>query len=318
MTYDEYINETASFGFLQKGKTAYGEYNGFPLYCVFGGNASAKWVTLFVSLNKNCENPFLRAWNKALKGVGTVSRQNGNFTVAMVMLKTKEGFSGPFLQAMGILKEIAPEYGMRAPSVCPLCHQESCDGIALLRSAYTPVHRSCLERAHQGVRENAEQNLKKGSYLSGICGGLAGGIIATIPSILSIWFAERIFAVLMMLIPLGASFGYTKCNGKRSRAAGPILIVLSLLSMYVMEYVFWVLSFASGGFTMGEALIQTLPFLLDPSFWVEMTKSAVQELIFLAVAIAISWKTITATASTEVNAMSDCLNTYQPFGRKNS
>ena len=69
---------------------------------------------------------------------------------------------------------------------------------------------------------------------------------------------------------------------------------------------------------MGEALIQTLPFLLDPSFWVEMTKSAVQELIFLAVAIAISWKTITATASTEVNAMSDCLNTYQPFGRKNS
>ena len=318
MTYDKYINETAALGFLQKGKTAYGEYDGFPLYCIFGGSADAKIVTVSVSLNKNCENPFIRAWNKALKGVGTVSRQVNHFSVAMVTLKTKEGFTGPFLRAMRTLREISAEYGMRAPSVCPLCHQEGCDGNALLQNAYTPVHRSCLEQLHQGVRQNAEQNLRKGSYLSGICGGLAGGILATIPSILSIWFAERIFAVLMMLIPLGASFGYTKCNGKRSRAAGPILIVLSLLSMYVMEYVFWVLSFASAGFTMGEALLQTLPFLLDPSFWVEMTKNAAQELIFLALAIAISWKTITATASTEVEVMTSCLDTYQPSARNNS
>ena len=39
--YDRYINETAARGFLQKGPNAYGEYQGFPLYCTFGGKGSA-------------------------------------------------------------------------------------------------------------------------------------------------------------------------------------------------------------------------------------------------------------------------------------
>lgn len=313
MTYDQYINETTALGFLQKGKNAYGEYHGFPLYCIFGGKASAKIVTMAVSLNKNGGTKLVKELNKAIKGLGSCSYHAADNTVLLLYVKVKEDFTGPFTGAMERLEELALRYGVAPPSICPLCHQGNCDGNALMKNAYTPIHRSCLEQAHQGVAAAAEKNLREGSYLSGICGGLAFGILATIPSILTIWLLERIMAVLMMLIPLGASYGYKKCNGKRSKAAGPILVVLSLLSMYFMEYVFVVLNYMRWrGWPLGTTLSRTLPFLLDPTFWIDMTKDAVIPLIFLGLALVFSWKTLTETASSGISAVAACMDTYQP------
>lgn len=312
MTYDQYINETTALGFLQKGKNAYGEYDGFPLYCIFGGKASAKIVTIAVSLNRNGGAKLVKELNKSVKGMGSCSYHAANNTVLLLSVKVNEDFTGPFTEIMKRFEELAARYGVAAPSVCPLCHQGNCDGNAMMKNAFTPVHRGCLEQAHQGVSARAEKNLREGSYLSGICGGLAFGILATIPSILSIWFLQRIMAILMMLIPLGASYGYKKCNGKRSRAAGPILIVLSLLSMYAMEYVFWVLSYMENyGWTLSMTLSRTLPFLLDPLFWVDMTKNAVMELVFMGLAIAFSWKALTETATSDISTVAACMDTYQ-------
>ena len=311
MTYDEYINETMALGFLQKGQKAYGEYEGLPLFCVFNGSSSAKVVTVTVTFNKNGGRGFIKELNKAVKRLGGASYSTLNADAVLLALKTKDGFTACFREAMDILKGLAYTYGLEAPGRCPLCGRGTCDGYALIKNVYMPAHRSCLEQVYRGTSERAQQNLREGSYLSGICGGLAGGIIATVPSILSIWFAQRIFAVLMLLIPLGASFGYTKCNGKRSRMAGPILIVVSLLSMYAMEYVFWLLSFVTSGYyTFGQALTTTLPFLLDPSFWVEMTKNAATELVFLALAIAMSWKELTKTAGSDASNVSASMDTY--------
>lgn len=310
MTYDEYINETTALGFLQKGKDAYGEYNGFPVHCVFNGKSSAKVISVIVTLDKTVNNKFVKALNKAIKGMGTAAIYAANNTGLSVVVNAKENFMGNFRQIMDQLRGMGPEYDMRVPSVCPFCHGAGCDGNALMKNLYTPVHRSCLEQVRQGVSAKAERNLKEGSYVSGFFGGLAGGIIATVPTILTILLMERIFAVLMWLVPMGVAFGYKKCNGKRSKAAGPIMIVLSLLSMYVMEYVFWLIAFADA-YGFGGALQLTLPFLLDPAFWVEMTKGAVTELVFLVLAIIMSWKSITETAADDVSSVDACLNTYQ-------
>lgn len=312
MTYDQYINETTALGFLQKGKKVYGEYHGFPMYGVFGGGAKAKMVTMAVSLNRNGGGKLVRDLNKAIKGIGTSSYHAADHTILLLSVKVKEEFTGPFTQAMERFEEIAARCGVEPPSVCPLCGRENCDGSAMIKNAYTSVHKSCLERMHQGVSAQAERNLREGSYLSGICGGLAFGILATIPTILSIWFLERIMALLMMLIPLGASYGYKKCNGKRSRAAGPILIILSLASMYFMEYVFIVLTYMRfRSLTMGAALARTLPYLLDPAYWIDITKGAGIELIFLGVAIFASWKTLMETADSDISAAAVSLDTFQ-------
>ena len=214
---------------------------------------------------------------------------------------------------MDRLAETAVSYGVTPPSVCPLCHRSGCDGWALLKGGYRPVHKACLEQVRDSVRASAQRNMAEGSYLTGILGGLAGGLVATIPCLLTILLLERIYALLVWLIPMGAAFGYQKCNGKRSRAAGPILIVLSIVSMFLMEYVFFVVQWSAAyGWGVGEALLTTLPFMLDPTFWIAVVQSSVTELLFLALGIAVSWKTLTSTAADEVSGVDACMETYQP------
>ena len=56
----------------------------------------------------------------------------------------------------------------------------------------------------------------------------------------------------------------------------------------------------------------TLPFMLDPTFWIAVVQSSVTELLFLALGIAVSWKTLTSTAADEVSGVDACMETYQP------
>jgi len=313
MDYDNYIRETSALGFVQKGKDAYGECSGYPVHLIFPGKVNSKVVTAHISLERSPAGKFIKAFNKACAKQATVSLNTRMPDTLLLSFKTPDELTRPFQEAMAKIAELGPEYGVVPPSVCPYCRYPNCDGLMLYKGAYKPVHRQCMERVRQTVGSQAQQNLREGSYLSGICGGLAGGIVATIPNILTIWFLERIFAVLMWLIPLGVSFGYDKCNGKRSRAAGPMLILVSVFCMFLMESMFWAFSYAGRGMALGAAVLQTLPFLLDPAFYVETMTSGngLMELMFLALGIAMAWSSITRTASSNVADMQACVDTYQ-------
>ena len=259
MTYDQYIIETQALSFLQKGPNAFGVYRGFPVCCSFQGKAEGKTAVITVSVEGKRGMKFFRALNQSIKGLGNAVNGQASGSVVQIHLQIRNGFGGPFREVMERFASTAEEYGLRPPTLCPICHQGGCNGYAFLGDGYMPVHEGCL-------------------------------------------------------IPMGVAFGYKKCNGKRSRAAGPILILLSLLSMYLMEYMLFVVIMATEyGWGVGEALITTLPFLLDPSFWVTLVQSSVMELVFLVLGIAVSWKTLTGTAADDVSNVEACLSTYQPM-----
>ena len=314
MTYDQYIIETQALSFLQKGPNAFGVYRGFPVCCSFQGKAEGKTAVITVSVEGKRGMKFFRALNQSIKGLGNAVNGQASGSVVQIHLQIRNGFGGPFREVMERFASTAEEYGLRPPTLCPICHQGGCNGYAFLGDGYMPVHEGCLRELHQRVNASAHQNMSEGSILTGIIGGLVGGLVAGVPSLLTILLLERVYAALMWLIPMGVAFGYKKCNGKRSRAAGPILILLSLLSMYLMEYMLFVVIMAAEyGWGVGEALITTLPFLLDPSFWVTLVQSSVMELVFLVLGIAVSWKTLTGTAADDVSNVEACLSTYQPM-----
>lgn len=313
MFYEDFVSEMNALGFRVNGKNGYGSYQGMPVHCVFAGKTKAKRVTVMMTLQGNPVGAFFRAAKKAMKGIGeigalkTSARQPG---ILCIGLTPAVSLTASLEQTMGALLPLIEEYHMRPEDSCALCHGSGCNGYALVEGVYQPVHHECLIRYSDSVREQSEKNLSEGKYLSGILGGLAGGIIATVPTILTILFMERIFAILMWLIPMGVAYGYKKCNGKRSKAAGPIMIVLSLLSLYVMEYVFWLRAFVEAGYSVEAALQRTLPFLLDPTFWVDMTTHAVTELLFLVLAIFMAWKPLMQTAKGDVQDAGIAVDTY--------
>lgn len=321
MVYEEFVFQMNSLGFLvdEAHGQAFGSYRGLPVRCMFFYTEKArtarkpldiKYVNAAVTVRKNPPAGFLKAAKKAMKGIAGVGYHKKFPDSLYMSLRTADGIADALDRAVNALLPVVEEYGMRPEDSCPLCRHGDCDGLALIQNIYRPVHHECLLHYHETVRQQAEKNLSEGSYLSGILGGLAGGIAATVPTILTIVFLRRIFAILMWLIPMGVSYGYKKCGGKRSKAAGPIMIFLSLLSLYMMEYVFWVINFTGMGYSYGEALSITLPFLLDPAFWVDMTKYAVIELLFLVLAIFMAWKPLTASAYGDIRAAAAAVDTY--------
>ena len=71
------------------------------------------------------------------------------------------------------------------------------------------------------------------SYLKGIIGALIGGLIATIPWILTYVYANMILAVLAVFVALGALKGYQLMNGKVDKKLPLIITIISVVSITI-------------------------------------------------------------------------------------
>ena len=90
------------------------------------------------------------------------------------------------------------------------------------------------------MEENIEQEPikeQKGSYITGTIGGLIGGLIASIPWILTYSFANMIVAILATLIAGGAFIGYKIFKGKIGKALPVIITVISILTVALVTLV---------------------------------------------------------------------------------
>ncbi len=81
-----------------------------------------------------------------------------------------------------------------------------------------------------------EEN-KKGSYITGIIGGLIGGAVATIPWVVMYVQCNMILSLLAIVIALGTLKGYQLFKGKVTKLLKPIVIVITLLMVVVATLV---------------------------------------------------------------------------------
>lgn len=78
---------------------------------------------------------------------------------------------------------------------------------------------------------------KKGSYITGTIGAILGGLVASIPWILTYTFANMIVAALAIIIAGGAFLGYKIFKGKIGKAFPVIITIVSLLVVTVVTTV---------------------------------------------------------------------------------
>lgn len=290
---------------------AYGNEGAFPVLVRWIGKHN---LSLVVTPDTWTWKEAGKELKRALKGHGVPQYSNGNLVVS---LRVKEDPEGHYTETVRAVQEVFASHGIHAPTRCPVCGDVNCDVQAAYSGGYRPVHSRCLDRVLESAKAQKAVNDSSGSYLTGIVGALLGGLIATIPTLLTIWFAERIYALLYALIPLGAYYGYKKFNGKLNKVSVAVTIVVSLLQIYIMEYALLIISlmvelessFSDSMYLLGLYVGEMGFFQL----LADLTESAgIISFVFIALGIWIAWSQITRTSASPIRDMEAVRATLTP------
>jgi len=205
--------------------------------------------------------------------------------------------------------------GFRPMSVCPVCGRSGCNVAAPYRTEFRLAHRSCLDEAADEAGHKADVSKLKGSYLLGILGALIGMMIGTIPSLLTIIFAETEYAVLFALIPICAYFGYKLFGGRMNRAALIVTVIMAVLGVYVMTFELFVyIDIVEYGYAISDAFLLFIGYAAYVQNYVTLIGDLVVEFIFAAIGVFISWRIISRTPESQAIETEASIKLALPYG----
>lgn len=177
---------------------------------------------------------------------------------------------------------------------CRLCCKSGCDMLAVVDGAFAPVHSACVETATQHAAGEVFRNEDEGSYATGIIGAVLGGLVGSLPTVLTSGFLNLINVFLYSLIPIGAHIGYKLLKGKMDRLALYTTIAVSVLYMFGVQIVVLSMEIVRQLNimpTVGETISIYWKAMAIP----EVIRSFCLNAVFLALGIWIAWKRISRT-----------------------
>lgn len=307
MTLQEFAGYAAAKGMLVDGQMAFGEVKGYPFTITAKGNPVHS-MTVSFKLASRLPKKVYKSAKKALQGSAKLFYFNNDpLLVGLTCAGRDEGLFSRIFAAMDIVAQEFLEAGVGIPAQCPLCKNGACDSLAYIGDGYVPVHKSCCESQSFGAMAEAEANQNAGYYWSGIIGAILGGTIATIPTILLMYFAELISAWLYALIPLGAYFGYRLLKGKMSRIVLPLVILISVAELFFVQQVMWYLALHDA-YGIWPYISDSLRYFSLYVSTEDMLVDLIQPAIFTALGIFISYGQIRRNNQTEMKNAGLILN----------
>lgn len=281
-----------SMGLSVRGRLAYGVISEYPLFLQFQGsgetvNAAILRIQLQDTMDKRTRKDLKNVLKKQCQLVFT--GHTLQMTIRMSKDDTLTACETVMLTAINFLQS-----NMIAPSqLCPICHQANCDSAVFFQGVFQKAHRQCITSSMEQITQKTESNQNNGSYLLGLIGALLGGIVGILPSILSILFAERIYVLLYALIPICIYWGYRLLKGKMTRSVIVITIILSVLYLFIMEFILLVIGVYN---EYGLLLIrECFELFVSPDGFREIISDMPSSFLFLALGIIYSWRMITET-----------------------
>ena len=233
MTAEELYAYAAARGYRCVGSVMVGVQGGYPFSAALRtGRVSS--LTVRITSDKVPGRLFKQLRREMPHGVA-LSRMNTG-ELMMVCSAGDEQLTGLFSQSMASVTGALREQGIGVTDRCAICRKGGCDGVALM-GGYVPVHRSCCESRSYSAVSQAQSNSVRGNYVRGFIGALLGGLVGALPSVLTIWFLETIYALLYALIPLGAYYGYRLLGGRMDRVATLAAVVSSVVQLFMVEWI---------------------------------------------------------------------------------
>ncbi len=301
-----------TFGFETLGSMSYGVYKDYAMDVA----QEQGYYYLDVAVRVEAKNKELK---KALKSAVADSglkmsfySNYGSYLRFMLRFNRKTPYEEQASAYMGAVANILRVLGISPADSCAVCGGGSPDSLCCV-SSYQPVHSACVRNIHEQKKDAAEHNSQNGSYLTGFLGALLGAVAGLLPSIFTALALDTIYAILFALVPMAAMWGYNKLNGKKNKVSIVIVIILSLLSVFVLQ--FMILGSAimdEYGVSFGEAMIAVIEVFLNLEGLVMIASESLVEFLFMLAGLMISWQYIGRTSARDIRDSETVLTTLRP------
>lgn len=288
--------------------SAYGMIGDYPVIANFTGNK--KWV-LLLSVEMTSAKTWFKDLRKENKQFQFILNAQSLRAVIKVNDKSREE---DWRQQTSELLTALRQKGVLPDSACGICGRGGCDTLMLWEGHYSPIHNHCVNAMEQQARYETEKNDTQGNYIAGIIGAILGAFVGVIPSLLTIIFMNSIWSVLFALIPLCICFGYKLFKGKANKFMIVVTIILSILSVFLIEFELLVYLFMSEyGIPFSDAMIITVEAIKYGDIMGELMVDMLQYFMFVALGIWIAWGQISKTNSSLVKGVNEVRSTMAPY-----
>ncbi len=303
-----------SFEFETKGTVCFGTWKG---WCVDLHQWSGNTYFLDVAVRIDPKDKeFRRAIKSALKGFGKqvkfYSATDKKVIFSAIFKKKADPYEQQFNSIMEIITQALRGARINPADTCAICGGGTPGSLCYV-DGYQPVHKACIRNIQEKTKDAANQNQENGSYLTGLVGAILGAVIGLIPTLFTIWAFEKIYAILFALIPLLAMWGYTKLNGKKSKFSIAIIVILSFISVFFLQYIVVATIFMDEyRLEFWEAIDTVLQVFANFEGFILIAKESVTEILFMAIGIVFAWKNISNTNAATLKNMEMVMETIHP------
>lgn len=304
----------STIGFETKGNLIFGSWKS---WCVdlYPWSGMAYFLDIAVRIDpKNKER--IKEIKKELKACGSKAKfysvTDKKITFSIPFKKKGDLYDQQFLTFMGEITRVLQNVGIGPADTCVVCGGGTPRSMCCL-DGYQPVHKTCLTSVQEKAKDAVDQNQENGSYLTGIVGAVLGTIVGLIPNFLTIWFGEVIYAVLFALVPLAAMWGYTKFNGKKSKVSIVIVVLLSFISVFVLQYAVAAVTVMNEyGLGFGETMDSIFEIFGNLEGIIFTMQESVTEFLFMLIGILVAWKNISNTNASTLKDIEQVMETVRP------
>lgn len=295
MTQETLASFAAARGYKPVTNGMVGIHRGYPFVARLK-ESKISVLTTVITINSVFPNKLGRRLRKELPAKCALT---WNGPVTLTCSGQGEELFGVFSAAMDTVTAAMAEAGLGVQDKCAFCGKDGCESLAIVGGKYVPVHAGCCQERSYATATKAEMNERNGNYLTGLIGAILGGIVATLPSLATIWFMERIFSALFILIPLGIYYGYRLCRGRMNGFVGVVTVLLSLAMPFVLEQMVFYLSLATT-YGIVPNFLASVDFYFELFTVEEMIEDLAMPYVFLIFGLIVTFKQITRTAAHEV------------------
>ena len=199
---------------------------------------------------------------------------------------------------------------------CPLCSREGCDAAALVAGDFRPAHMECVEKRAESLEEKARENEYSGLHVTGFLGAVAGMFVGTIPSVIAALLVERVFVLLMALIPLCVYYGYKLFRGRMDKTPLVLSVVLSPVGVIAMQWEMLAAEMLRSypGMGLSRVLRYVWMQMQYRNNWMEILSSSYMEFLFAAIGIFIMWSVISRSSGSDVKDAQAMRKFMTPYG----
>lgn len=245
------------------------------------------------------------------KNLGCIN--NGQFLSFAVRFQKKTPYEEQFAAYMSAILPALREHGVRPADSCAICGGGTPDSLCLSGGCYQPVHSGCIHNLATQAQDAVEQNKVNGSYLTGFVGALLGMLVGTLPNIFTIVSMEYIYAVLFALVPMASAWGYRKFKGKMDKLAIVIVVLLSFVSIFIMQYLVLAITLLDEySLTVGDALWFASDLLFTADGLALIVSESGSLFLFMLLGLFFAWRYIGQTNASSIKQLDTLMSTLRP------